>query len=420
MAALLWKTVKLGDVFKTGAGGTPFTNTKQFYENGDISWLLSGAVCQKEITISNTYITQMGLENSSAKIFPPNTLLVAMYGATAGQVGILRFPSATNQAVCGIYPSEDYLPEFLYYYLLNYKEILLEEVRGVAQPNLSQTKIKNIPIPLAPLTVQRKIVEKLDAAFAEIDTAMRATQKNIENTQALSGKHHDNILSNQDFLRKKLLKHELKGEAALGWKTVKLAEIVDVSMGKTPSRSNAKLWDKEKKTDNVWLSIADLTALNGFYVDDSKEYVSDAGAKLFREVPANTLIMSFKLSIGKLAITSRNLRTNEAIAAFVIKDCSIITNQYLLYYLSSLNWERLAGNDVKVKGKTLNKAKLKELPIVLPPIPVQRKIVEKLDNISRETEKMKEKYYLRTENLIALKSSILSQAFSGELTKEAT
>lgn len=172
----MWKTVKLGDVLKTGAGGTPLKSKKSYYEGGDIKWLLSGAVCEKDIHDSKTHITEEGLANSSAKLFPNNTVLVAMYGATAGQVGILRTEAATNQAVCGIYPSADYLPMFLYYYLSNYKETLLLEVSGVAQPNLSQVKIKNIPVPLISLAEQQRIVAKLDAAFAEIDRAIEVAE----------------------------------------------------------------------------------------------------------------------------------------------------------------------------------------------------------------------------------------------------
>ena len=92
----MWKTAKLGDVLKTGSGGTPLKSKKEFYDGGNIKWLQSGAICQKEITESKTFITKTGLQNSSAKLFPPNTVLVAMYGATAGQVGILRVEAATN------------------------------------------------------------------------------------------------------------------------------------------------------------------------------------------------------------------------------------------------------------------------------------------------------------------------------------
>jgi len=172
------------------------------------------------------------------------------------------------------------------------------------------------------------------------------------------------------------------------WNTVKLEEIVNIDIGKTPSRNNPKYWDKEKKNYNVWVSIRDMSALGGLYVDDSREYISNEGAKLFKEVPKNTLIMSFKLSIGKLAITKINLRTNEAIAAFKIKDSTLICNEYLYYYLSSINWDIIAGHDIKVKGKTLNKAKLKEILIVLPSLTEQRRIVAKLDAAFTEIDKI--------------------------------
>ena len=95
------------------------------------------------------------------------------------------------------------------------------------------------------------------------------------------------------------------------WKTFKLIDIVNIDIGKTPSRNNPKYWDKNKKGSNVWVSIRDMTKVKNLYIDDSKEYISDEGAQLFNEVPKNTLILSFKLSIGKLAITKINLRTNK-------------------------------------------------------------------------------------------------------------
>ena len=191
--------VRLGDVLKTGAGGTPLKSKKEYYENGAINWLLSGAVCEKEITSCATHITREGLTNSSAKIFPVNTVLVAMYGATAGQVGVLCFEAATNQAVCGIYPGESYLPVFLYYYLAHVKENLLTQVSGVAQPNLSQVKIKDILIPDISVTEQQRIVAKLDDAFKQADVVADAVSRQLSHYQAL---------------KSALLKAELTGKAA--------------------------------------------------------------------------------------------------------------------------------------------------------------------------------------------------------------
>jgi len=174
------------------------------------------------------------------------------------------------------------------------------------------------------------------------------------------------------------------------WKTMKLGDICDISIGKTPSRSDKRYWDSEKQTNNVWLSIADLTSLTDRYVSDSKEYITDEGASLFNSVPKNTLLMSFKLSIGKLAFTQCELRTNEAIAALPIKDENLILKEFLYHYLSSLNWDSIAGKDEKVKGKTLNKKKLNELNIVLPPLAEQQRIVAKLDAAFTEIDRVVE------------------------------
>ena len=109
-----WEWKKIGDFCETSSGGTPLKQHNEYYENGNIPWLRSGEVCQKEIFETEMCITQKGLENSSAKYFPENSVVVAMYGATAGQVGIVRFRTTTNQAVCGIFPNEKYITEYLY------------------------------------------------------------------------------------------------------------------------------------------------------------------------------------------------------------------------------------------------------------------------------------------------------------------
>lgn len=104
-----------------------------------------------------------------------------MYGATAGQVGILRFEAATNQAVCGILPNKHFIPEFLYYLFLLKKEELIATATGNAQPNISQIKIKNMVIPFPPLAEQERIVAILDEAFAAIATATVNVERNLVN-----------------------------------------------------------------------------------------------------------------------------------------------------------------------------------------------------------------------------------------------
>jgi len=160
----MWPWKPLGEVCKTGSGGTPLSSRKEYYEGGSIPWLLSGEVAQGNVHEAKNFITKAGLENSAAKLFPQDTVLVAMYGATAGQVGILRFEAATNQAVCGILPNDKFIPEFLFFFLLAKKGELVAQATGNAQPNISQIKIKNTEVPIPPLSEQQRIVGLLDEA----------------------------------------------------------------------------------------------------------------------------------------------------------------------------------------------------------------------------------------------------------------
>ena len=100
----MFRQIVLSELFETSSGGTPLKKEEKYFKDGTIPWIRSGEVAQGFIYNSELFITLEGLKNSSAKIFPINTVLVAMYGATVGQVGILKIEASTNQAVCGIYP----------------------------------------------------------------------------------------------------------------------------------------------------------------------------------------------------------------------------------------------------------------------------------------------------------------------------
>ncbi|MEK7613673.1 MAG: restriction endonuclease subunit S [Patescibacteria group bacterium] len=163
-----WDVKKLGDVLDTSSGGTPLKSKKEYYEGGTIPWLTSGEVRQGRVYNATQYITNAGLKNSSAKIFPKSTVLVAMYGATAGQVGFLSINASTNQAVCGVLPSEHFNPEFVYYFLSNKTEELISKARGAAQPNISQTVIREMYISRPSVSEQKEIANILTSVDEKI------------------------------------------------------------------------------------------------------------------------------------------------------------------------------------------------------------------------------------------------------------
>ena len=159
----------------------------------------------------------------------------------------------------------------------------------------------------------------------------------------------------------------------------KLEEIFDLQMGKTPSRNTPEYWNT---CDNKWISIGDLTH-TGKYITETKEYLSDAAVEEsgIKIIPANTVVMSFKLSIGKTAITAEDMYSNEAIMAFHDKHVVELMPEYIYYMFKYKNWDE--GTNKAVMGKTLNKATLSKVEIEVCSIEKQKEIVELLDKVSR-------------------------------------
>lgn len=153
---------KLGNFFTIASGGTPDKRNPSYYENGTIPWVKTGDLKNQYVPAGIECITEEGLNNSSAKLFPPNTVLVAMYGATIGACSILTYKAATNQACAAFLPNKNVLPTYLYYFLSSKREQFVKDGVGGAQPNISAGYLKNVQFGLIPMQQQIDIVEKLD------------------------------------------------------------------------------------------------------------------------------------------------------------------------------------------------------------------------------------------------------------------
>ena len=166
----------------------------------------------------------------------------------------------------------------------------------------------------------------------------------------------------------------------------KLADIFDLQMGKTPSRNNLEYW---RTTDNKWISIGDLSQ-SGKYIYDTKEYLSDNAVKEsgIKIIPANTVVMSFKLSIGKTAITHEDMYSNEAIMAFRDRQVVEMLPEYIYYMFKFRDWD--SGTNKAVMGKTLNKATLSLVEVDICGIEKQREIVKILDKVTAILDNRKE------------------------------
>ena len=174
--------IKIGDFCKTGSGGTPSRSNTAFFQNGTIPWVKSGELKNRFVTEVEEYITEEAVKKSSAKIVSKNSLLLAMYGATVGEVSQLLFDATTNQAICNILPDPEICDvNYLYRYLQFSKPLLLNRRVGGGQPNISQGVIKDLEVPLPPLSEQKRISKILDKA----DELRQKRQQSIEKLDEL-------------------------------------------------------------------------------------------------------------------------------------------------------------------------------------------------------------------------------------------
>ena len=163
-----WEWVRLGDIGDWCSGATPSRQHPEYY-GGDIPWLKTGDLNDGYISNISEYISQEGFEHSSVRLNPIGSVLIAMYGATIGKLGILQIPATTNQACCAciLYSGVD--NQYLFYFLLSHRSAFLKQGVGGAQPNISKAKIINTVMPLPPLAEQQRIVKKLESLLALCD-----------------------------------------------------------------------------------------------------------------------------------------------------------------------------------------------------------------------------------------------------------
>ena len=163
-----WNISLIKDFATTYSGGTPKSTNIEYYNNGEIAWINSGELNSPIITKTTNYITKCGLENSSAKLYPSNSILVAMYGATAGKVSLLTFEACSNQAVCGIIPTIENMLYYVYFHISSLYSHFITLSTGSARDNISQNTIKNILLPIPTRNILKLFDEKIGSIYQMI------------------------------------------------------------------------------------------------------------------------------------------------------------------------------------------------------------------------------------------------------------
>ena len=329
---------------------------------------MSGEVAQGEIWAAINFITPAGLQNSSAKVFPTDTVLVAMYGATAGQVGILRIEAATNQAICGILPSDQFVPEYLYYFLLSKKDELVGKAVGNAQPNISQAKIRETTIPIVGKAEQRRIVAILDEAFEGIATAKANAETNLQNARELFDS------------RLRFLVNEQAGASER--KT--LREIaIDFGRGKSKHRprNDPKLYGGPYP----FIQTGDVRGSDHLITEFAQTY-SDAGLAQSKLWPKGTLCITIAANIAETGVLGFDACFPDSVIGVVV-DARQTSSKYLEYMLQTVK------ADLKAKGKgsaqdNINLATFENELFPFPDLGTHALIFEALDALAVEIQRL--------------------------------
>ena len=229
-----WKEIKLGDVFETSSGATPLSTKKEYYEGGTIPWINSGELDTPFIYKTANFITPKGFDNSSTTIYPQDTVLVAMYGATAGKASLLKMEACTNQAICAILPNKNYSPEFIKYNLDSLYDHLVGLSSGSARDNLSQAGIKELKL-IVPQTKREQ--ERLIAILSLIDNKIELNRQINDNLEAMAKQLYDYWFVQFDFPNEEgkpykssggemVYNERLKREIPKGWEILHLADCL--------------------------------------------------------------------------------------------------------------------------------------------------------------------------------------------------
>ncbi|MEW6196546.1 MAG: restriction endonuclease subunit S [Bacteroidota bacterium] len=423
-----WSLVKLGDVCTTTSGGTPSRTKKKYFE-GKIPWVKSGELNFNIIIDTEEKITKEALENSSAKIFSKGTLLIALYGSTVGRLAFLGVDAATNQAVAAIIPSKDYDKKFIYWFLFNYRDNLLQERIGGAQPNISQGVLKNILMPYPPLPVQHKIVEKIEELFSELDSGVANLRKAKEQIKtyrqsvlayAFAGKLMQEwriengelrVEDNSQFAISNLSAVRHDSQLPTGWKWVKLGEVSEIKRGKSKHRprNDKKLYDG----NYPFIQTGDIRNTESKFVKNFSQTYNEEGLKQSKLWPKGTLCVSIAANIGDTAILGFDSCFPDSVVGIIPKEQYLIVD-YIHYYFKKEknNLEKLAPATAQ---KNINVGILENILIPLSSTEEQHQIVSEIERRFSVADKLEQTIDESLEKAEQLKQSILKQAFEGRL-----
>lgn len=405
-----WVWVRLESVASWGSGGTPSRKHEEYY-NGDILWIKTGELNNGWIYDTEEKITDEGLKKSSAKLFPPYSVLIAMYGATIGKVAILGVPATTNQACACAVCNQSLLYMYLFYYCISQKNVFIEKGKGGAQPNISQIILKQHPIPLPPLSEQQRIVERIEELFAKLDEAKERLQE----------------VADSFAVRKAAILHKaFTGELTKQWRRengmsdesweekfvkdicndIKVGIVIKPSQYYTDQKNGVAAF-RSANVRESYIEDKDWVYLNKNGQDTNKR----------SEVHTGDVLIVRSGNPGTACVVTEKYDGFNAIDILIaVPDSKKVTSEFLCAYTNSPACKTLISNNKR--GMALahfNVGGYSQLPISLPSLLEQHEIVRLIDDLLARERSAQQATEQALASIDLMKKSILARAFRGEL-----
>ena len=389
---MMYPLQKLGDMCRISAGGTPL-RTKLECFGGGIPWVKITDMIQGTVVSTDETLTAQGIKNSSAKVLPIGTVLISIF-ATIGRTAVLGIEAATNQAIAGVVPhNKDQLdPQFLRFYLDSQHGNLNREARGVAQPNINQSILKNLEISVPPLTEQRRIVDLLSRAEGIVRLRREAEKKAAELIPAL-------------FL-------DLFGDPATnqkGWSHHLFGEVGTLDRGRSRHRPR----DAKELYDGPYpfIQTGDVANSGGRISSFTSTY-SETGLAQSKLWPMGTLCITIAANIAKTGVLEFDACFPDSVVGFL--PSGAVRTDYVQAWLGFLQ-PTIEANAPQAAQKNINLEILRNLPISIPPISLQ----EIFEQRCRDVVSIQSQQSAATAKAQATFDALLAQAFSANHAPQA-
>ncbi len=409
-----WKWVRLGEIGSWGAGATPSRSNSEYY-GGDIPWLKTGDLNDGYIEDVPEFISEKALQKTSVRLNPIGSVLMAMYGATIGKLGILNIEATTNQACCACIPFNGIYNKFLFYSLMSQRTYYFKMGAGGAQPNISKEKIINSILPLPPLEEQKRIVAKIeelmsyvdkyDKAYSEVEELNKKFPEDMQKSilqYAIQGKlveqreeegTAEELYKQIQEEKKKLIKEgkikktkplpeitedEIPFDIPENWKWVRLGELLNKLTDGTHSTP------KYTASGVPFISVKDISG-GKIEFSDTKFISQEEHDTLYKRCDSEKedILLTKVGTTGIPVIVDTDQEFSLFVSVALLKfNPELIFNKYLLYVIKAPVVQIQAQNNTRgVGNKNWVMRDIANTILPLPPLEEQKRIVAKIEEL---------------------------------------